>query len=750
MATRKRGSRASTRAGGRNTSGPPPRLRGTVIARSNLDGDEFSTSQREHAANLLKETALFRNISRRLLIDVVERSLAGRLKHAGAQLLDSFVNEEDPPKNIGGETTRGQILAIVVLRGTLIAANKPPRDFQRAPISSPLPPRKDWPEGFTFALELQPGVYSRGTGPFTDRDLGDLRLEPPRDGEVTLLVVSTRMVETPVAAWMMDLRAIQIADLVPILGFWRMPELIWIAATTGGMATVEALTHVLAGKIATDYPDEPAGLVILSKTPQLLKWTNNRFEDITPTRKSINVLLSNLQISALFKLFFGPDGRDVRGRLFFLHTSDTLKLPDGWVGCFNRVVYLTDEVPEELPKEIRDILREEVVDPPTEKPAKTHLSSFLPSILANVGTRKTGGKVRKFKAGRLRERNPKNKDFETSEPFMQYFQDSTIVPFDFELLEDTWKKWVAGGGTAQPFPFLAAAVGSGAISDSITGSWGRAVTNRRVGVACSGGGASAYRIGPVLKRMKKEGIPVDVFAGLSGGALVGSFYSHRGMAGFKFARCLGPFFQLTMPLVLLWTWPFEFVIDYLLDGARVEELGIRFAAVTAALPETKHPSAMVVVHGTLGEAVRASGSLPPSFAPTDKNGVRYTDGGAGTAVPAQVARDCGADVVLACNVIPGPARGNPFSGLPGGWLIRKTPMLGRLVDNYTWYAFFMAQTSREFGTSADVFVEFDEQDFPLLESVAFIAAKWIIKEAEKEHKYLDDKVQKLHERWKAL
>jgi predicted acylesterase/phospholipase RssA len=206
-----------------------------------------------------------------------------------------------------------------------------------------------------------------------------------------------------------------------------------------------------------------------------------------------------------------------------------------------------------------------------------------------------------------------------------------------------------------------------------------------------------------------------------------------------------------MPLVLLWTKPWELVMDCFLEGARVEDLGIRFAAVAAALPETDPPSATVVVHGTLGEAVRVSGSLPPSFAPSDKDGIRYTDGGAGTAVPAQVARDCGADVVLACNVIPGPARGNPFSVMPPlGWLVRKTPFVGRMVDNYTWYAFFMQQTSRAFGDHADVYVEFAEQDFPFIESSAFIAAKCIIAKAEKEMGYLKKRVSELDTKWKAL
>src|SRR6185369_1286649 len=110
---------------------------------------------------------------------------------------------------------------------------------------------------------------------------------------------------------------------------------------------------------------------------------------------------------------------------------------------------------------------------------------------------------------------------------------------------------------------------------------------------------------------------------------------------------LGPLIQLTVPLALVTTWPLEMVIDRMLDGTRVEDLEIRLAAVAVALPPDDSPMTEVVVRGTLGEAVRVSGTLPPVFAQTVKRGMRFTDGGAGSVVPAQVARDFGADLVLA-------------------------------------------------------------------------------------------------------
>jgi predicted acylesterase/phospholipase RssA len=703
----------------------------------NLDPG-ISDAERERAANLLKDTPLFGKFSRRLLIDVVERSVAGRLR-AGPNLVGTFISEETLPKGITGEiATPGQILAIVVLKGTLIA--RPKSGAGASPLEVPLaPPGPSVP----FAIELHPGVHMRGTGPFTDPrvDLGDLALEASKNGEVDVLVVSSGLVEAPAAAWGIDLEAIHIHALSATVASSQRPDLIWIAATTGSKATVEALTHVLAGKIATDFPSDPVMLVILGPSPSLLQWKNGRFEVVHPKG------MTTLGVDVLFDVV----GAKSRARIFVLNPDDTLKRPSSLGDVrFDRVVYLTDDIPPQVPDHVRDILRETLTS--SASPAKAHLSSFLPSILRNTENTSCA-KLGQFKFGQLQRRGVKSKSSQeqASDAFMCCVQDTTFVPFGFAHLEDTWSKWQADGGTAQPDSFLAVAIGSGAISGNTLGHWGRAVTNRRVGIACSGGGASAYRIGPLLERIEQHGIPVDVYAGLSGSALIGSFYSLSGMSGFNFARRLGPFFQLTLPLVTLWTQPWEWVMDFFLDGARVEDLGIRFAAVAAALPDSGRPRVTVVVNGTLGEAVRVSGSLPPSFAPSDKNGVRYTDGGAGTAVPARVARDCGADVVLACNVIPGPALGNPFSVIPLlGWLVRKTPFVGRMVDNYTWYAFLMQETSRAFGESADVFVEFEEQDFPLFESTAFIAADCIIAKAEQQNDYLNEKVGDLLKAWQVL
>src|SRR5205809_555624 len=53
--------------------------------------------------------------------------------------------------------------------------------------------------------------------------------------------------------------------------------------------------------------------------------------------------------------------------------------------------------------------------------------------------------------------------------------------------------------------------------------WARAVTNRQVGIALSGGGATSAALVPFLEDLQRYNIPFDVVGGLSGGAVLGLY-----------------------------------------------------------------------------------------------------------------------------------------------------------------------------------------------------------------------------------
>src|SRR5581483_10173815 len=53
--------------------------------------------------------------------------------------------------------------------------------------------------------------------------------------------------------------------------------------------------------------------------------------------------------------------------------------------------------------------------------------------------------------------------------------------------------------------------------------WARAVTNRQVGVALSGGGATQAELIPLLDNVIAAGVPADVVTGVSGGSVLGAY-----------------------------------------------------------------------------------------------------------------------------------------------------------------------------------------------------------------------------------
>lgn len=73
--------------------------------------------------------------------------------------------------------------------------------------------------------------------------------------------------------------------------------------------------------------------------------------------------------------------------------------------------------------------------------------------------------------------------------------------------------------------------------------------------------------------------------------------------------------------------------------------------VATALKEGKK---VVFNYGNTGQAVRASVSIPSMFIPTLIQGKEYVDGGLVSPVPVDVARELGADIVIAVDILAQP------------------------------------------------------------------------------------------------
>jgi len=516
-------------------------------------------------------------------------------------------------------------------------------------------------------------------------------------------------------------------------------EAIWIAADSFDADIIEPLTHLVAAAIARDT-QRPVAIYTVGAAPSFLVWKRSDFAAIAPPPP--------LKLSAIRMALMNDLGLDAEthGYVFFVDPASPRTPPQLYTkDRFDRVVFVTRALPTKVPPDFQHVLHR----------LSSHFSSFVASVLvqksrafsaasaALAGILSCGAPS--FGVRRVRDHDPtKPSHFSTEELIAR---DACNLRVDRSALIAKWKAW-----NKQSSFFDAVDDDATVSSHARTAeAWGRAITNRRVGIAVSGGGACGYRAIPLVAECTNQGVPIDAFAGLSGGALAAAYYCCLGDAGFDMYRQLGPFFFLTMPIVSYSTWPVAFVTNVMLEGERIETLERRFVPVTTALPPDERPFAAIVVSGTVGDGVRASGTLPPTYAPTSQDGVRYTDGASTALLPVDILRDYGgADVTLACDITPGPKRGNPLGGSWFGKIVHDYSPCGRLLDLWADLAFFSQRATSSFAKSADAFAVFPPEDIPLFESVMFYDAERIVAKAAAAKSMLHDAVATLKAAWRRL
>jgi NTE family protein len=205
---------------------------------------------------------------------------------------------------------------------------------------------------------------------------------------------------------------------------------------------------------------------------------------------------------------------------------------------------------------------------------------------------------------------------------------------------------------------------------------------KRVGLALGGGGARGLAHIGVLKVLEKEEIPIDLIAGTSIGALVGGAYasgsssdelqkkaeeylnSHefrsstirafeaahaKGEVGLaqKIETYLRNHFYLIQAMFrpgILSNEDFQVTIDYFIPDIEIEETRIPFRAVATDLVSGEE---IIFSEGSLRQAVMASCAVPGAIAPLKEGERLLSDGGIICRVPCSVARQEGADIVIA-------------------------------------------------------------------------------------------------------
>jgi len=208
----------------------------------------------------------------------------------------------------------------------------------------------------------------------------------------------------------------------------------------------------------------------------------------------------------------------------------------------------------------------------------------------------------------------------------------------------------------------------------------------RIGLALSGGGARGGMHVGVLRALEELGVPVDYIAGTSIGAVIGGFYAAglspdeieavingidwdaafledtpRTLRSFRRKREDDLFLveqrpgfndgELQLPLGVVQGQVIDLITSAtVLPAARVrnfDELPIPFRAVAADIATGE---AVVLGSGNLANALRATMSVPAILAPIEIDGRLLVDGGVAMNLPIEVARQMGADIVIAVDL----------------------------------------------------------------------------------------------------
>jgi NTE family protein len=184
------------------------------------------------------------------------------------------------------------------------------------------------------------------------------------------------------------------------------------------------------------------------------------------------------------------------------------------------------------------------------------------------------------------------------------------------------------------------------------------IKKKKIGLALGSGAARGLAHIGVLDVLEREGIPIDIIAGTSAGAVIGAIYASRQDAARIKREALAISWKRRAALV-----DPSLPRSGLIKGKRIESLFTRYIGGNLDFSELKLPFAcvatdidtgeeIIIKEGPVVKALRASISIPAVFTVAEREGRYLVDGGLTTPVPVKVVKDMGADFVIAVNVTP--------------------------------------------------------------------------------------------------
>ena len=176
----------------------------------------------------------------------------------------------------------------------------------------------------------------------------------------------------------------------------------------------------------------------------------------------------------------------------------------------------------------------------------------------------------------------------------------------------------------------------------------------KIGLALGSGGARGLAHIGVIKTLEKHGIPIDIIAGSSIGAMIGGFYAAgldtNQMEEITMKTDWRKIFSLVDPYLkqgLIKGNKIKDFIENYINNKSFEDCQLPFAAICTDL---KTGETIMLNKGKLSQAIMASISIPLVFRPSRIDGRTLVDGGLSAPVPVKIVRQMGADIVIAVNL----------------------------------------------------------------------------------------------------
>jgi len=209
----------------------------------------------------------------------------------------------------------------------------------------------------------------------------------------------------------------------------------------------------------------------------------------------------------------------------------------------------------------------------------------------------------------------------------------------------------------------------------------------KIALVLSGGGARGGAHVGVLKVLEENKVPIDMIIGTSMGSFVGALYA-AGQSPQEIATMLettdweeyinSDFDRQDIPMRkkdIDYTYPGRLGIGVNADNKLVLPTGVlkrellllKFMELTSKVQDVndfdklsipyravatniKNGEAVVLKSGSLAKAIYASSSIPGGFQPININGIDLVDGGVSDNLPINVAKEMGADIIIAVDV----------------------------------------------------------------------------------------------------